>query len=361
MSKAHFDRNDWLVSARLGAIESIAAGVTTIGDNTDAGVTAQVAAETGLRAVIYQEVFGIDDRESVEPIVEELRRKIGDLRKFESDRIQIGVSPHALYTVRPALFAALAADPELSSLPWSIHIAESAAESELTEQGTGAFAEMYARRGINWQSPRTSPTAYAQSMGALRPTGLAVHCVHQSPEDIDIVKRSGAAVVHCPKSNGKLAAGCAPLAEWLTAGVPIALGTDSAVSNNTLDMFEEMRFAVLGQRARTEKVEAVTARDIVRIATLGGAEALGLSSMTGSLMLGKRADIIAVDLSGPHSTPSTDPYAALVYASRANDVMMTMCGGRILYDRGQWPTVDADLVMRSARVLRENLEKKRNG
>lgn len=359
MSKAHFDREGWLTSARLGAMESIAAGITTVGDNTDAGVTAQIAAETGLRAVVFQELFGIDDREPVEPIVEGLRSKLVDLRRYVSGRIKIAVSPHALYTVRPALFDALNADAKLSALPWSIHIAESPAESELTERGSGPFAEMYARRGISWSSPGCTPTAFAGRMGALRPGSLAIHCVHQLADDIEIVRSGGASIVHCPKSNGKLGAGVAPLVEWLEAGIPVALGTDSAVSNNTLDMFDEMRFAVLGQRTHRRTVEGVTAADIVRIATLGGAKALGIDSVTGSLTPGKRADIIAVDLSSPHATPASNPYAALVYASRADDVLMTMCDGEVLYDRGGFHTLDAGGTLRAARDLRRELESKR--
>jgi 5-methylthioadenosine/S-adenosylhomocysteine deaminase len=255
----------------------------------------------------------------------------------------------------------LNADPLLSTLPWSIHIAESPAESDLMEQGTGPFAEMFERRGITWSAPRMTPTDYAASMGALRPSSLAVHCVHQTLDDMTLVRDAEASIVHCPKSNAKLAAGVAPLQAWLSAGTNVALGTDSAVSNNTLDMFEEMRFAVFGQRAGNRKVEGVTAVDIVRIATLGGAKALGIDDRVGTLTLGKRADMIAVDLSRPHSTPASNPYAALVYSSRADDVVMTMCDGRILYDRGEWRTADAPSTVAAARELRRELEKKRNG
>jgi len=361
MSKALIDDEGWLVSTRLGAMESISGGVTTIGDNTDAGLTARIAAETGMRAVVFQEIFGIDDREPVDPIVAALKAKIEARREFESRRVSLGVSPHALYTVRPALFEVLAADPVLSTMPWSIHIAESPAESELTEFGAGPFAEMYERRGISWKSPMSTPTKYASTMGALRSNSLAIHCVHQTPEDIELALAAGTSIVHCPKSNGKLGAGWAPLAEWLAAGVNVAIGTDSAVSNNTLDMFEEMRFAVLGQRARRRAVEVVTARDVVRMATIGGARALGLDAVVGSLTVGKRADMIAVDLDRPHSTPASDPYAALVYASRADDVVFTMVDGEVLFEIGHFTTVDAGSTPAAARELRRQLEENRNG
>jgi cytosine/adenosine deaminase-related metal-dependent hydrolase len=352
-AKAALTAEDWLWSARLGALECLSGGITTLGDNTDAGVTMRVLAESGLRGIVYQELFGIDDREPVAPILARLRAKVDAHRHLASDRVSVGVSPHALYTIRPALFAAIGDYVAAERLPTSIHVAESASESVLTERGEGPFAEMYARRGITWEAPRATPTQYAAEMGALGPNTLAVHCVHQTNGDIALLASTGAAVIHCPKSNAKLGAGIAPLAAWLrTPGLRLGLGTDSAVSNNALDLFEEMRFALLMQRAVREEVEAVTARDVVRMATLGGAESMGLSDRTGSLTPGKRADLIAVRLDRPHAVPATDPYAALVYAARADDVLFTLCNGEILYDNGVWPTLDALAIMDGARQAR---------
>ena len=355
-AKAALKPEDWLWSARLGAMECLAAGVTTLGDNTDAGVTMRVLTETGLRGTVYQELFGIDHREPVAPILESLRVKIAAHRRLASGRVSVGVSPHALYTIRPALFAALDEYVAGEGLPTSLHIAESGSESALTERGEGPFAEMYTRRGITWEAPRMTPTRYAADLGALGPSTLAVHCVHQTLADIALLATTGAAVIHCPKSNAKLGAGVAPLAAWLrTPGLRLGLGTDSAVSNNTLDLFEEMRFALLMQRAATQEVEAVTARDVARMATLGGAEAMGLSHLIGSLTPGKRADLIAVRLDRPHAVPATDPYSALVYTARADDVLFTLCDGEVLYDNGVWPTLDPAAVLTGARQARAKL------
>ena len=355
-AKAALKPEDWLWSARLGAMECLAAGVTTLGDNTDAGVTMRVLTETGLRGTVYQELFGIDHREPVAPILESLRVKIAAHRRLASGRVSVGVSPHALYTIRPALFAALDEYVAGEGLPTSLHIAESGSESALTERGEGPFAEMYTRRGITWEAPRMTPTRYAADLGVLGPSTLAVHCVHQTLADIALLATTGAAVIHCPKSNAKLGAGVAPLAAWLrTPGLRLGLGTDSAVSNNTLDLFEEMRFALLMQRAATEEVEAVTARDVARMATLGGAEAMGLSHLIGSLTPGKRADLIAVRLDRPHAVPATDPYSALVYTARADDVLFTLCDGEVLYDNGVWPTLDPAAVLTGARQARAKL------
>ena len=353
-AKAALSADDWLWSARLGALECAASGITTLGDNTDAGVTMQVLAESGQRGIVYQELFGIDNREPVAPIMEALKAKIAAHRQYASERVGIGVSPHALYTIRPALFEVI--DASADCLPTSIHVAESPAESMLTEQGTGPFAEMYARRGISWQVPHLSPTQYAASLGALGPLTLAVHCVHQTDADIRLVAEKNAAIIHCPKSNAKLGAGIAPLAKWLqTDGLRIGLGTDSAVSNNMHDLWEEMRFALLLQRAHLEDAEAVTARDVLRLATLGGAEAMGLSDQTGSLTPGKRADLIAVSLNHPHTIPATDPYAALVYSACASDILLTLCNGETIYDTGAWPTLDKSAIFENAWAARAKL------
>ena len=360
-AKMSLTEGDWLWSARLGALECAASGITTLGDNADAGTTRQVLTESGQRGIVYQELFGIDDREPVGPILDALQAKIAAHQSAvrhagAAERVRVGVSPHALYTIRPALFAAVNEYVQRNNLPTSIHVAESPAESLLTEQGAGPFAEMYVRRGITWQPPQLTPTEYAASLGALGPSTLAVHCVHQTDADTRLLASTGAAIIHCPKSNAKLGAGIAPLARWLrTDGLRVGLGTDSAVSNNALDLWEEMRFALLLQRASLEDVEVVTARDVLRLATLGGAEALGLSAETGSLTPGKCADLVAVRLTQPHTVPATDPYAALVYSARASDILLTVCGGEPIYDNGNWPTLDKSTIYENCTAARAKL------
>lgn len=352
-SKARFELDDWRSSAQLGALECLAGGITCIGDNTDAGVTMEVAAATGLRGVIYQEVFGIDHRDPVEPIVDALKAKIERHSRLASDRLVVGISPHAPYTVRPALFDALMALARERALPISIHVAESLAECRLTRDGDGPFAQMFQARGIEWDVPHVSPTRYVSDQRALTPLTLAVHCVHQSADDIELVARARASIVHCPKSNAKLGAGIAPLSAWLASpGLRVALGTDSAVSNNVLDMFEEMRFGLFAQRALHHESVGITARQMVEIATAGGARSLGFESRVGTLAAGRDADMIAVDVSGPHASPVSDPYSALVYSCRASDVRMTMIAGRVVYDEGKWKTLDAAGVSRGARAMR---------
>ncbi len=333
---------DWQASATWGAAEAIAGGITTIGDCTDSGAALTGAKRLGLGGIIYQEVFGIDNRQAVAEILAELRHKVAALETEASGtRLCIGVSPHAPYTVRPELMTALGDYAASENLPLCIHAAESAAEATLLRSGVGPIAQMFVRREIDWQPPRQSTVAYLDALGVLSPNTLLVHGVQVSAQDRSLMRDSGAAWAHCPKSNAKLGNGIAPLdilrdwqehAENPYAAVRVGLGSDSVASNNTMDMFEEMRFAVLMQRASHRNIECLSAQEAVRMATLGGAEALGLQADIGSLTPGKRADLCVVGVSELHSIPAYNPYNALVYAARASDVLCTLTGGETQYD-----------------------------
>ena len=151
-----------------------------------------------------------------------------------------------------------------------------------------------------------------------------MHCVQAGRDDIRILKAKDAAVAHCPKSNAKLGCGVAPLADLLRQGVRVGFGTDSPASSNIMDMFDEMRTALFLHRAVERDVSVLDAPKCVRIATLGGAEALGMDDRVGSLEPGKHADLIAVDVSSSHFAPIDDPYSALVYGANQDDVLFTV-------------------------------------
>jgi cytosine/adenosine deaminase-related metal-dependent hydrolase len=339
--KAVLEEADWVASATMGAAEAVAGGVTTIGECTDSGAALIGAKRLGLRGIVYQEVFGIDESQTVEEIVSELDLKVRALRwQASGTHLRIGVSPHAPYTVRPELFRALAAYAEKDDLPVCVHAAESQAESDLLRDACGTIAEMYARRGITWSAPGCTTVEYLDSLGVLGPRTLLVHGVQVSAQDREVVRRAGAAWAHCPKSNAKLGNGIAALGLMLGCGPSdtprVGLGSDSVASNNTIDMFEEMRFAVLLQRARSRRYDAMTSRQAVELATIHGARALGMEDLIGSLEPGKQADVTAVRLDSVPTLPVYDPYNALVYAGSARDVEMTMVAGHVLYDRGRF-------------------------
>lgn len=354
--------DDWITSATLGAAEMAAAGITTIGDACDAGASIHALASAGLRGTVFREVFGIESQPPLAQTLDVLKRQLAQMqstltRSNAEERIHLGVSPHAPYTVRAELFEALGRFSDQNGYLQTIHLAESPAEEALFQIGGGPFKEMFDRRGIRWETRGTSPIAYAKQNGALLAPTLAVHCVHASDDDITLLANAGASVAHCPRSNGKLGAGLAPLRALRERGLDIGLGTDSMVSGNAVDFFEELRAAVYGARAREQDTGVLTAKEALHLATLGGARALHREREIGSLEVGKQADLCAVRLDGLHHAPVADdnPEAALVYSARASDVCLTLVGGQPVYDHGRFATLDVARLRQSVLTARRKL------
>lgn len=345
--KARLSLDDWIASATMGAAEMLAAGITTVADASDAGASLAALLVSGQRGIVFREVFGIEREPSPENVLAALKRKIVSMeeqieRHHADERIALGISPHAPYTVSRDLFPVLSEYANRKGLRQCIHVAESPAENELIRSGTGPFAEMFEARAIHWDAPGVSPAQYIAECGGFDAPTLAVHTIHVDSADAELLAAKNVSVAHCPKSNGKLGSGFAPVRTLLKAGVMVGLGTDSVASNNTSDMFEEMRSAVFIARSREQKPDVLSARDALHMATLGGAKALGMEAEVGSLRAGKRADICVVRLDGLHLTPTADdnPQAALVYAARASDVALTLVDGRVLYETGHYTMLD---------------------
>jgi 5-methylthioadenosine/S-adenosylhomocysteine deaminase len=246
----------------------------------------------------------------------------------------------------PAAFTALAKYANANSLKTCIHCSESQAEVEQIRRGSGIIADRFVERDLLWLQPPPNSTTvkHLHSLSALGPKTLLVHGVQLSASDREIVERTGVSWAHCPKSNAKLGNGVAPLGLlkqcYPDGALKVGLGSDSVASNNTMDLFEEMRFAVLAQRAARRSHEAMNAVEALEMATLGGARALGMDIEIGSIEAGKLADIIAVRTDNLPNQPCFDPINALVYAGSARDVCMTMIGGEIVYDGGGFTQID---------------------
>lgn len=337
--------DDLYVSAAWGAIEAARAGVTCVGDASDSGATTMRALrDAGLRGIVYQEAFGPDAREAAARF-DHAREKIERLRSGETALVTLGLSPHSPYTVAPTLLGMLARYAIDERLPLMMHAAESEAEQALMLEGSGIFAAAYALRGFTFDSPRTTTVRHLANTGVLDARPLLAHCVRVDEGDIKLLKQQGAGVAHCPKSNAKLGHGRAPLAAMFAAGVNVGLGSDSVASNNVCDMLEEARFALLASRAACETVAGgrmLEANDALRLLTHGGASALNMQGMTGSLKEGLEADLVAVRLDAAHQTPAYDPAAALVFSSSGRDVLLTVVAGREVFRDGRVTTLDED-------------------
>jgi 5-methylthioadenosine/S-adenosylhomocysteine deaminase len=336
---------DLCVSAAWGACEAARAGVTSVGDASDSGLTSMRGIrEVGLRGIVFQESFGPDAR-LVEENFAKLQAKVLELREVETPLVRVGVSPHAPYTVCAPQLELIAGFALEENLPLMMHAAESAAEDLLLRRGTGLFAEGLAQRGIEWRAAGMSTIQYLKERGVLKTGPLLAHCVRVDEADIETLAQTKSKVAHCPKSNAKLGHGRAPFARFLEQGIAVGLGSDSVASNNTCDILEEARFATLLSRtgiAAKESDRMIAAVEALTAATLGGARALGFEDEIGELREGCQADLTVLSLDGSHQLPSYDPVSTIVFASSGRDVILTVVAGREVFREGRVVGVDED-------------------
>lgn len=340
---APLDADALHASALWQLAEAYAAGITTIGATEDSNASLDALTESGGRGVVYREVFGPAPVQCAHAM-DELRERVDAMRARAGAHVRVGISPHAPYTVSDELFRAAAAYAGTEALPVAVHIAESAAESDLVAHGAGAFAAGLQRRGIATPARARSPIELLARTGVLALRPLLIHAVRVDADDIARIAAAGAAIAHCPVANARLGHGIAPVTAMLAAGVTVALGSDSVASNNRMDLLEEARIAQLMQRAQRHAWNTLDAAALLRMATLDGARALGLDDVTGSLERGKSADLTAVSLATLHGQPVHDVTATLVHAARGTDVLLTVVQGRVLYRHGTHPTIDVARV-----------------
>ena len=330
--RAVFDREALLDSARFGIEEGLLAGITSYADTGDSGVALHAMREAGVRGINYQEVFGPDPKQCAESIAG-LREKVAGLRYLETPLVRVGVSPHAPYTVSDDLFRATAALAREQHLPMAIHIAESDLEDRLVARAEGAFADGLRRRGIDVPVRASSPIDLLSTLGVLDVKPLLIHCVRVNDDDVGRIAASGSSVAHCPASNAKLGHGIAPLDELLAAGITVGLGSDSMASNNRMDILEEARLALLAQRARLGSYETPSAADVLEMATVGGAAAIGIDREVGTLEEGKQADLAAFVIDP--IAPIQDPVTAAVFSITAGRTRFVSVAGKPLVRDGK--------------------------
>jgi 5-methylthioadenosine/S-adenosylhomocysteine deaminase len=325
------------LGARVACAEMIRAGVTAFADMyyfEDA--IAEATAEAGLRALLGQTilVFPAPDAESYEDGLILCRRFIE--RWNGHSLIQPAVAPHAWYTATPELLRACADLARAYNVPLHTHISETALEVDNCRQlNNMPVVPWNARHGI------------------LETKLLAAHCVHLDRGEMYDLKKAGAGIAHCPASNLKLASGLAQVGQMLSMGLNVGVGTDGPASNNDLDMFEEMRLAALLAKTVSNNPTVLPARQALEMATIGGARALHMGEVAGSLERGKRADLIVVDMTGIHNWPQFhhNPdavYSRLIYATKSSDVAHVICHGRWLMRERQLLTIDEAKVKQDA-------------
>jgi 5-methylthioadenosine/S-adenosylhomocysteine deaminase len=337
--KNRLERDDMVAIARLGVLDSLRAGIATTADYSFSGAAATAAAELGLRAIVYLEVFALDPAEAERQF--EQKRALTE----ESDLVRLGVSPHAPYSCSLDTYRWCLS----LGIPVGTHLAESANENEWLEHGSGPL------QGIApILVPPTGKRAVATLEPVLGPDLLCAHCVEVNADEIALLAERNVPVVHCPRSNALLGCGIAPVVELREADVRVGLGTDSPASTPSFDMFEEMRTAIYMARAQTKRPEALLATDALRMATLDAARALRMEGQVGTLTPGKRADLTVVSLAGSPYHPVEDPAAAVVYGGSPERVLETIVDGNTRYaneDNEQWREVRSTASAARQRML----------
>jgi 5-methylthioadenosine/S-adenosylhomocysteine deaminase len=331
--------------AVLGARACLAGGATTVADASFAGEAVGAATETGLRAIVALEAFGGGDADPV-AVADDLDARLATRAGEAGPLVELAVSPHAPYTVAPDVFAEIVRRARAAGRRVITHLAESRAEIDALRDGSGPVAwgpvpvEPFGRH----------PVAELAGRGLLGSETLAVHVVHVGPEEIALLAEAGCAVAHCPRSNALLGCGTAPLAELRAAGLRVGVGTDSPASALSFDLFEELRTALAAARARAGDPGALTTSELLGLATLGGAEALGLDDLVGTLEPGKEADLVAVELGRSAFWPTDDPVSALVLGGRPELVRITVVSGAVRYRSGDGSVDEARVRAAEARA-----------
>lgn len=327
--------------AEAAADELLTGGVVTVGDSFLHDAGRQVLRRRGMRGVFYREWFGslaADLDAYVETIDaatrDDLEREGRTAGPATGVEVGYGVAPHAPYTCPHVVMERLGQVARERNLPVTMHVAESREEVAMFKDRSGPMYDLFAGGGRerNYRLGCTPLEAVAAA-GLLGNKTTIVHGCGLTASDIAKIAESGASLVHCPSSNLRLAVPIARIADCLAAGVNVALGTDSAASNGKLDMFEEMRLAILSHRALTAGTVGLDIKTVLAMATINGAKALGLDACTGSVAVGKWADLCVVRLDRPRHSPGDDPLHAVVWSSTPDDVVATWIGGALVHER----------------------------
>lgn len=335
----HMRTSDVAVGLELAMVEMIRSGTTTFADmyHWDAELLGLVA-DAGMRVVAAHATFDFDTVGFAGLSPMDGRASLDHTEALAAefageDLIRVRYGPHAPYTCSPEMLSEVRRRAEVSGLGIHIHLSESAFEVEQSLKNFGR-----------------TPIAHADALGLLEVPTLIAHAVHAGPEDIEILAECGAGVAHNPASNLKLGSGIFPFKAMRDAGVLCALGTDGAASNNSLDMFDEMKLATIIHRGVAQDPVETAGTDVLNLATREGAQAVGFPE-TGSFEVGKQADAITLRTDTAHATPMPSPSSFLTFAARGSDVDDVFIAGRQIMREGALLTVDeAEIRDRAARA-----------
>ncbi len=314
----------------LGCLEMIQSGTTCFNDMYFfMGEVARSINESGIRGCVSLAMF---DFGNLDKIAGMLKQGEENIKKYSKGRVRTFIGPHAPYTCSEELLLKAKELSDRHGTRIHIHIAESEKEVNDSKGEKGA-----------------PPFEYLDRIGFLGENVLSVHSVWASKKEVDIIKKRGVKVIHNPVSNMKMASGVAPIPEYTKKGICVSLGTDGAASNNNLDMLEEMKVCALLHKISSMDPSIVPAYDVLEFATINGAKALGMEKEIGSIEVGKKADVILINLKRANLTPLTNPISHIVYASNGSDVDTVIVDGKVLMENRELRTLDLEEVLKFAK------------
>ncbi len=332
------------IGTQLACSEMLKGGTTTIVDMYYFPDTvASVLSDCGMRGIVASTVIGQPSPDAENP-EQGLLNTTAFIRRWQErdSRITPALGPHAIYTTRPETLLKVRDVALALDVPISMHISESESEVQYAR-------EMYGSSTINLLDEIGFLDRGLDLIGA--------HVVWPDQNEIQLLHRHQVGAIHNPTSNMKVTAGVAPVGALLAAGVSVGLGTDGAASNNDLDMWEEMRLAALLQKSHNQDPTALPAEQVLRMATQGGANAIGLGDEVGSLSVGKRADIIQVSIASAHMQPLYNVTSHLVYVAKSEDVKTVIIDGQLVVADGEVLTIAEDELGLEVREISSRIAK----
>lgn len=329
------------IGAMLAIVEMIKSGTTTFNDMyffmED---VAKAVGESGIRGCLSHGMIDFSDDEKRE---NEFKESINLIKKFNNasnDRIKTFFGPHSTFTCSQELLERVRYEANKYDVGIHIHMNETEKEINDVVENTGK-----------------RPFEYLESIGFLDEDVIAAHCVHLSKKEIELINKRKIKVSHNPCSNMKLSSGIAPINNLIKDNICVSIGTDGVASNNNLDIFEEMKFAALLQKVASSNPQVLPANEVFNMGTINGAKSLGLEKEIGSIEVGKKADLILIDMNKANITPMSDsPVSNLVYAGNGSNVHTTICDGQILMENRKLTLLNEDEILQKARIAIEELK-----
>jgi len=344
----------WPVEAELNGEHCYAGALLACAEMIKSGTTcfndmyffmdhvARAAEESGIRGMLSHGMIDFGDEDKRRQEFKESIRIIKKCHNTGNGRIKVAFGPHSPYTCSKELLEGVKTEAAKHGVRIHIHVSE-------TQKEVSDILETHGMR----------PFEYLDEMDFLGNEVTAAHAVWVSDREIEIIKEKNVKLSHNPSSNMKLSSGVSPVAELLAKGICVSMGTDGPASNNNMDLLEEMKIAALLQKVNTMNPTVLAAEEVFKMATINGASALGLENEIGSIDLGKKADIVLVNMKTAHLTPFRNPISHLVYSANGGDVDTVICNGEILMRNRELLTLDETMILEIAENASEDLLSKR--